>query len=59
MMITIPKDMDIPESRRDTTKLENLRWLERNLAIRNRKHADFYIIIDAIRTEVAKRDKRS
>ena len=30
--------MDIPETRRDITKGENLRWLSRNLGIRNSDH---------------------
>jgi hypothetical protein len=30
--------MDIPEMRKDIKRLGNLRWLQRNLLIRNRKH---------------------
>ena len=38
------KDLDIPELRRDTTKPENVRWLQRNLFVRN-KNAESEILI--------------
>ena len=34
----ILEEMDIPEMRKDVKRLSNLRWLQRNLLIRNRKH---------------------
>jgi hypothetical protein len=34
----ILKEMDIPEMRKDIKRLGNLRWLQRNLLIRNRNH---------------------
>jgi len=40
-MIELPIYMDIPKMRRDTTKEANLRWLARNLAIRNSNHPQF------------------
>jgi hypothetical protein len=40
-MVLIPEDMDVPLSRRDTSKPENVRWLVRNLPIRNSKHPSF------------------
>ena len=33
--------MDVPTLRRDTSKIENLRWLDRNLVIRNGTHRAF------------------
>ncbi len=33
--------MDVPKLRKDTTKLENLRWLKRNLFIQNKDHNEF------------------
>jgi hypothetical protein len=33
--------MDIPEFRLDISKKANVRWLMRNLAVRNRSHPDF------------------
>ena len=34
----ILEEMDVPEMRKDVKRLSNLRWLQRNLLIRNRKH---------------------
>jgi hypothetical protein len=33
--------MDIPATRRDLAKASNVRWLQRNLAVRNNKHTLF------------------
>ena len=44
MIIIIPKDMHVPSTRRDTSKIENLRWLNRNLWIQNSKHPEFIAI---------------
>ena len=38
-MVEIPDDMDVPLMRRDTSKMENVRWLVRNLPIRNYNHS--------------------
>ena len=43
--ITLPSDMEIPDRRRDTTNPENVRWLLRNLGIRNQDHVGFKIAI--------------
>ena len=43
MNVTLPKDMDIPVLRRDTSKAENIRWLLRNLGIRNSDHPQFQV----------------
>ena len=48
-MVTIPEDMDIPAMRRDTSKPENLKWLIRNLAIRNSNHPDFKKVIEELK----------
>jgi len=37
-VLVIIEDMDIPVMRKDLNKLGNLRWLQRNLLIRNGKH---------------------
>ena len=34
-VLVIIEDMDLPEMRKDLNKLGNLRWLQRNLMIRN------------------------
>ena len=37
-VLVIIEDMDIPEMRKNLNKLGNLRWLQRNLMIRNGNH---------------------
>ena len=37
----IPLDMDVPVQRRDVTQRTNVMWLLRNLAVRNKEHAEF------------------
>ena len=39
------KDLDVPELRRDTTKPENVRWLQRNLFVRN-KNAQVLLVLN-------------
>lgn len=41
--------MDVPEARKDLT-VHNLKWLARNLAIRNRNHVDFPMSIHLVQT---------
>ena len=41
MKIEIPKDMDVPKLKRDTTNRSNVQWLIRNLFIRNKSHPEF------------------
>ena len=35
---TVLETMSVPEMRRDTSRLSNIRWLGRNLKINNRNH---------------------
>tara|TARA_R110000751_G_scaffold97930_4_gene190529 strand:- start:262 stop:468 length:207 start_codon:yes stop_codon:yes gene_type:complete len=37
----IPNSMDVPQSRRDTSKRQNVSWLLRNLGVNNRSHPAF------------------
>ena len=52
--------MDVPESRRNLEDLSNIRWLLRNLGIRNSEHPEFRTVIDwcksAVRTKEAFRE---
>ena len=48
-MVLIPEDMDVPLSRRDTNHPENVRWLMRNLSIRNSEHPSFKEVIDVLK----------
>ena len=42
------KDMNIPESRRNLFDDNNVRWLLRNLAIRNKNHPEFKNVISKL-----------
>jgi hypothetical protein len=48
------RDMEIPASRRDTTKPENLRWLLRNLRIRNLENPSISEAIALLKKEIDK-----
>jgi hypothetical protein len=37
----VPFDMDVPSIRRNLDNIANVRWLLRNLAIRNSEHPKF------------------
>jgi len=37
----IPLDMNVPELRRDISDPSNVRWLLRNLPVRNQNHPSF------------------
>jgi hypothetical protein len=41
--------MDVPSARRDVTDPANLRWLSRNLAVRNSLHPDLKPCLNLIR----------
>ena len=47
----ILEGFDIPESRLDLTKSENVRWLLRNLGVRNRDNPKFKQVITILRKE--------
>ncbi len=52
-MVMIPEDMDVPLSRRDTSNPSNVRWLLRNLFIRNSNHPEFELVQKVLK-ELAK-----
>ena len=41
--------MEVPEMRTDTKRDANIRWLQRNLAINNSMHPDFWTAKELIR----------
>ena len=49
MIVTLPKDMDIPAQRRDVAEPENVRWLLRNLGARNSDHHQFKVTIEFLK----------
>ena len=52
MINKIPEDMDVPAIRRDISKMENIRWMLRNLAIRNGEHPLISETLDALKVKV-------
>jgi len=53
---TILAQMDVPEMRRELYNTGNLRWLNRNLAVRNKDHPMF-VTAQTILTEILKETK--
>jgi hypothetical protein len=51
-MIKIPSDMEVPAMRRDTSKIENVRWLSRNILSRNSLHPEIYRVLQDIKEEL-------
>ena len=51
--MTLPEDMDIPENNRDLSSMRNVRWLLRNLAVRNSGHPCFQSVMKNL-TNLAK-----
>jgi|TARA_R110002020_G_scaffold280098_1_gene495887 hypothetical protein len=52
MINKVPEDMDVPAIRRDISKMENIRWMLRNLAIRNGEHPLISETLDALKVKV-------
>lgn len=44
--------MDVPRFRRDLKKKENIRWLLRNLALRNSSHPYFEMAIEGLKEKL-------
>jgi len=55
LVLEILNEMDVPETRKDLNKIGNLRWLQRNLLIRNGNHPRAVEVVETI-TKMA-RDK--
>jgi len=51
-MIKIPSDMIVPAMRRDTSKIENVRWLSRNILVQNSLHPEIYRVLQDIKEEL-------
>ena len=49
-LVDVLGGMDIPSSRHDIDKPENVRWLLRNLAINNSNHPEFPAVLVALKT---------
>jgi len=55
LVLEILNEMDVPDMRKDLNKIGNLRWLQRNLLIRNGNHPRAVQVVEFI-AEMA-RDK--
>jgi len=55
LVLEILNEMDVPDMRKDLNKIGNLRWLQRNLLIRNGNHPRAVEVVETI-TKMA-RDK--
>ena len=53
LVFEILKEMDVPEARKNLNELANLRWLQRNLLIRNGNHPRAVEVVEFI-TEMAR-----
>ena len=54
---TFLEQMEVPESRRDTTKHHNILWLSRNLRINNQDHPMLETTNELIRYLLRNKDK--
>ena len=52
-VLEILNEMDVPDMRKDLNKIGNLRWLQRNLLIRNGNHPRAVEVVETI-TKMAK-----
>ncbi len=48
----IPLDMNVPELRRDISDPSNVRWLLRNLPVRNQNHPQFSLVMNKLRKQI-------
>ena len=48
LVLEILNEMDVPEARKNLNELANLRWLQRNLLIRNGNHPKAVEVVEVI-----------
>ena len=48
--------MIVPAMRRDTSKIENVRWLSRNILVQNSLHPEIYRVLQDIKEELRLED---
>jgi hypothetical protein len=48
LVLEILNEMDVPDMRKDLNKIGNLRWLQRNLLIRNGNHPKAVEVVEVI-----------
>ena len=42
MLRRLIEEMELPPARKDLTRFDNLRWLNRNMGVRNYKHPNYF-----------------
>ena len=51
-MELIPIDMDVPQTRRDISQIQNVAWMLRNLGIRHQDHPEFADTINMLKQKL-------
>ena len=51
-MELIPIDMDVPQTRRDISQIQNVAWMLRNLGIRHQDHPEFANTINMLKQKL-------
>ena len=59
LVLEILNEMDVPETRKDLNKLSNLRWLQRNLLIRNGNHPRAVEVVETITKMAREKNKEN
>ena len=58
-VVKILEEMDVPETRKNLNELTNLRWLQRNLLIRNGNHPRAVEVVETIAKMAREKNKEN
>jgi hypothetical protein len=58
-VLEILNEMDVPDKRKDLNKIGNLRWLQRNLLIRNGNHPRAVEVVEVIAKMAREKNKEN
>ena len=58
-VLEILNEMDVPDMRKDLNKIGNLRWLQRNLLIRNGNHPRAVEVVETIAKMAREKNKEN
>ena len=59
LVLEILNEMDVPETRKNLNELANLRWLQRNLLIRNGNHPRAVEVVETITKMAREKNKQN
>jgi hypothetical protein len=59
LVLEILNEMDVPDIRKDLNKIGNLRWLQRNLLIRNGNHPRAVEVVEVIAKMARDKNKQN